>query len=600
MSLRTFTAGSAEEAYAQARKAFGPDACIFSTRSFRPGPWLLRWLRAPVYEVVAGAATLRPDPAPGSLLAGRPTPGARPALTPSRTFLPSSLGLAGGYGAQVPPGLGQGGNPPAAPGSGGSPSGAYPSPAPAAVRPDLDPRSPRGAPPSGPGPVGDRPPSMPGYPFPGPSPQAGPEYGFRSVAVGAVGAAGATGPGPVPPGSPGSGLGCGPHPAAFPGAATPPALGPVPAPGPGPDSAAQAPAGPELREVERSVAALKRQVDELAQLKGLLQTVLARTGQLEPAPVPAGALETLSRMPPPARLPEAFEGLCGGLKASGLETRIRAMVRDAVRTALSPAELADPEKVYRAAVDGLAELLRVGPPIDPRRGPEGPRIVVLVGPTGVGKTTTLAKLGAILGLEGKGRVAFVTLDTYRLAAPDQLKQYADIIEVPIKVAFRPEDLRSALRTFTNHDVVLVDTVGRSHRNEEDLAELSRFMGELPGAEVLLVVSATTKDEDLTAICRAFRPLGVAGAVVTKLDETSCYGGVVNLLVGERLPVHYMTTGQAVPNDIQAADARALAALAMPRPPAQERAGSSEREATSRAPSSEPAADEDPEPGEQAA
>jgi len=177
---------------------------------------------------------------------------------------------------------------------------------------------------------------------------------------------------------------------------------------------------------------------------------------------------------------------------------------------------------------------------------------VLIGPTGVGKTTTIAKLAANFALVAGKNVGLITVDTYRIAAVDQLKAYADIIGVPIRIAYSPQDLTDALRAMEDRDLVLIDTAGRSHRNRMQMAELKTFLDGID-AEIHLVVSATTKDRDLSDIIHAFSGIDVDRLIVTKLDETSGFGILFQATNKTRAPIAFITTGQSVPEDIEVAE-----------------------------------------------
>ncbi len=179
------------------------------------------------------------------------------------------------------------------------------------------------------------------------------------------------------------------------------------------------------------------------------------------------------------------------------------------------------------------------------------KVVVMVGPTGVGKTTTIAKLAANYSLIGNKKVGLITIDTYRIAAVDQLKTYADIINVPLKVAYTVGELKQALDSFHNMDLVLIDTSGRSHLNLMQMSELHAALKQI-NAKIYLVLSAATKSQDLTAIINAFKVLGIDSIIITKLDETQSYGILIQAANYGKAPISFITNGQSVPDDIQVA------------------------------------------------
>ncbi|HTN75595.1 MAG TPA: flagellar biosynthesis protein FlhF [Pirellulaceae bacterium] len=186
------------------------------------------------------------------------------------------------------------------------------------------------------------------------------------------------------------------------------------------------------------------------------------------------------------------------------------------------------------------------------------RIVALIGPTGVGKTTTIAKLAANFGLRQRRRVGLITVDTYRIAAVEQLRTYADIIDVPMEVVASQRDMREAIRRMSHLDLLLIDTAGRSPRDEIKLQELRSILQEAQPDEVHLVLSATASASSLVKSAQQFAGVGSTGLVLTKLDEAHGLGNLLPVLRSARLPLSYVTHGQNVPDDIAPADRRRLA------------------------------------------
>ncbi|MBP7652022.1 flagellar biosynthesis protein FlhF [Candidatus Dependentiae bacterium] len=188
-----------------------------------------------------------------------------------------------------------------------------------------------------------------------------------------------------------------------------------------------------------------------------------------------------------------------------------------------------------------------------------PYILTLIGPTGVGKTTTVAKLGANFSLIYGRKVGFITIDTYRLAAVEQLQKYAEILETPVKVIFKPEDFDKTLNDFNDMEIIIVDTAGRSPKDEEQMLELAKFV-EGAGAELetCLVIQATTKYSDIEDIIHKFRNVGFKKLIITKIDETITFGPILNIVDKHKLKIVYVTTGQDVPDDIEYFDPAKLA------------------------------------------
>jgi flagellar biosynthesis protein FlhF len=192
------------------------------------------------------------------------------------------------------------------------------------------------------------------------------------------------------------------------------------------------------------------------------------------------------------------------------------------------------------------------------------KVVFFVGPTGVGKTTTIAKIASKFKLNEHKKVAFITSDTYRIAAVEQLNTYANILDVPVRVVYTQEEIKRALEEFEDYDLILVDTAGRSHKNTEqknavvDLYKSIQTEDSDVECEAYLVLSVTTKYRDLVSIAKAYESLGEYKLLFTKLDETGTLGNILNikLLTGAKLS--YTTAGQKVPDDIETINVQRLA------------------------------------------
>ena len=194
----------------------------------------------------------------------------------------------------------------------------------------------------------------------------------------------------------------------------------------------------------------------------------------------------------------------------------------------------------------------------------GKTIVFFLGPTGVGKTTTIAKLASEFKLNRGIQVAMITADTYRIAAVEQLNTYAGILDVPVSVIFSPDELIDAINKYSEYDLILVDTAGRSHRNAEQLSEVKQLITATQEAglgvniEKYLVLSATTKYKDLLNITEAYKDIDNFRLLFTKLDETNAYGNILNIRVHTGAPLSYVTSGQAVPEDISVVNVQEMA------------------------------------------
>ncbi len=180
-----------------------------------------------------------------------------------------------------------------------------------------------------------------------------------------------------------------------------------------------------------------------------------------------------------------------------------------------------------------------------------PKIIFFIGPTGVGKTTSIAKLTAEFSLRKNKKVGLITADTYRIAAIEQLRTYAEILSVPLKVVYSPEELQVGIEAFDDKDFIFIDTAGRSHKNEEHLEELEDMLKMFPQKKVYLVLSATTKFTDIISIVKRYTKLCHDYSILmTKTDETASAGTIVNLKYFTQRSLSYVSFGQNVPDDIE--------------------------------------------------
>jgi flagellar biosynthesis protein FlhF len=231
-----------------------------------------------------------------------------------------------------------------------------------------------------------------------------------------------------------------------------------------------------------------------------------------------------------------------------------------VADSLEPDQLGRSSAIQSALCEAVAECIPIAPPIRAVVGTR--RVVALVGPTGVGKTTTVAKLAANLKLVHGIRVGLVTVDTYRIAAVEQLKTYAEIIDLPLSVANDPGEMRQAIDDLGAVEMVFIDTAGRSPRDEVKIRELGDFMTQARPDEVHLVLSAGAGQRSLRSAVERFAQVRADRLILTKLDEAEGYGAVLGVLGQANRPLSYLTTGQAVPDDIEPADRVRLARLVL--------------------------------------
>lgn len=191
---------------------------------------------------------------------------------------------------------------------------------------------------------------------------------------------------------------------------------------------------------------------------------------------------------------------------------------------------------------------------------KGPKLIFLIGPTGVGKTTTIAKIASKLHIDNKKPIALLTADTYRIAATDQLRTYANILGVPIKVVFSANEIADAIEEFHDCEYILVDTAGHSPYNEEQKSDMKKFIhcaDDKVEKEVFLVLSATTKYRDLAQIVDSYANIVDYKLIFTKIDETTTLGNILNIKLHTNADLSYITCGQSVPDDIEVINAQKI-------------------------------------------
>lgn len=205
-------------------------------------------------------------------------------------------------------------------------------------------------------------------------------------------------------------------------------------------------------------------------------------------------------------------------------------------------------------------ILKLGQPRGIQVEGKKPKIIFFIGPTGVGKTTTIAKIASKYKVDYGKKVAFMTADTYRIAATEQLRVYANILDVPMSIIYSAEEMNQAIERVNEYDLVFVDTAGFSHKNEgqrEDMKRLMDGLDEQYEKEVYLVVSATTKYRDLLEIADIYKEIADYKLIFTKLDETTTYGNILNIKLYSGAELSYMSAGQNVPDDIERFDTQKI-------------------------------------------
>ena len=259
-------------------------------------------------------------------------------------------------------------------------------------------------------------------------------------------------------------------------------------------------------------------------------------------------------------LPETLFQLFTDLIEADLNEDVARELVERVRNEASNEELAD-RMLIKARVARMIEgEVPIAGPISVAPGRS--RLVALVGPTGVGKTTTIAKLAAHYRLKQKHNVGLITVDTYRIAAVEQLRTYAEIIDLPMQVVSSPREMREAVRRMRGQDLILLDTAGRSPRDDIKIRELKAFLTEAGADEVHLVLSAVTAARTLEQTAQRFAAVGTTRLILSKLDEASSLGNLLPLVRSAKLPLSYLTNGQNVPDDIETAAAGRVARLVL--------------------------------------
>lgn len=310
----------------------------------------------------------------------------------------------------------------------------------------------------------------------------------------------------------------------------------------------------ELKEILRAVgdrgrgqardeASISQIRSEMAEMRQMLHMLSAQSAGLRDA-----------------NFPENLVVLYQQLLFNGMEEKFaRRLIEECART-IPPKDLEDFPYVKIFLARMLMKIVRVTGGIEADPGRQ--KVVALAGPTGVGKTTTVAKLASEQLLKHHRQVALITVDTFRIAAVEQLKVYAKIMGVPIAVVNDKTELQQAMQNFSSKDVVFVDTGGRSQRDDLQMSELYSLFGNgsEPSIDVLLTLAATTKDSDLTEITRKFGEIPLKAVAFTKLDESTQYGSIFNHSIRFKLPVAYLTTGQKVPEDLEVATKERLVDL----------------------------------------
>ena len=258
-----------------------------------------------------------------------------------------------------------------------------------------------------------------------------------------------------------------------------------------------------------------------------------------------------------ADVPPELLGLHTNLLGQDLPESIATELIREVKSSLSEKDIENGTLVRRALVDRIARRIAVAECDLAAKKAGRAKVIAVIGPTGAGKTTTIAKLAATYKLRDKKRVGLITVDTYRIAAVDQLRTYADIIEVPLRTVLTAGELHQAIHAMRDLDVVLIDTAGRSQKDHVRLSQLRGFLTAAAADEVHLVVSAIANPSVVRSTLERFLPLGANRVIISKVDEAETFGMILNVAT-RKVALSYITTGQDVPDDLAPARAQQLA------------------------------------------
>lgn len=311
--------------------------------------------------------------------------------------------------------------------------------------------------------------------------------------------------------------------------------------------------------IRQTVAAVREDMRPEPEVRMVAPPASAETGRLSAEMREVKAL--LAKLVQKQASPDAAcaEGVLADRYLAMVQQEVAEELAQKLVAQAREAESGSEDEVLRSA---LASVLPVAPEASVPTRTKGPRVIALVGPTGVGKTTTLAKLAARYRLTEGKRVVLATIDTYRIAAVDQLRTYAEILGLELEVIQRVEQVDRVLADHSDADVVLIDTAGRSPRDGARLTDLGRFLERAKPEETHLVLSATSSERTMRDVNLRFSVLEPTHVIFTKVDEAICFGGLINVLTDLGRPLSFITTGQEVPNDIEPGTAARLASLVL--------------------------------------
>ncbi len=291
------------------------------------------------------------------------------------------------------------------------------------------------------------------------------------------------------------------------------------------------PEKPKTQKQEVAQEPLAKETD--ADLKSLLFTLLSQTDRAKALGLRDHQIELYKK-----------------IVDNGVSERITAKVFEKINAGALLGKKSDRINDNISARKLLGKIVKCSGPVKLNSG--YPKVVALVGPTGVGKTTTIAKLAADFSIRQKKKVALISLDTYRIGAADQLRVYGDIMRIPVEVASNGREYRKLLNKFSDMDIIFVDTMGKCHKDATYATRLNEVLRKSGPVEIHLALSASLQERVLEETFNQFSPLKINKILFTKLDEGLTFGSLINLALHTQLPLSYFTDGQRVPEDIETA------------------------------------------------
>ncbi|MBI3579199.1 MAG: flagellar biosynthesis protein FlhF [Ignavibacteriales bacterium] len=260
-------------------------------------------------------------------------------------------------------------------------------------------------------------------------------------------------------------------------------------------------------------------------------------------------------------LPPVLQEAYAHLLEQDIQEHLAVNLVQTVYERIRPEHRDNRKQTERELLSNIAKLIQIPhAPLTKDINNRKPTVVALIGPTGVGKTTTIAKLSSVNKLLTHKDVALISADTYRIGAIEQLRTFAAIANIPMEVVYEPSEVQQAIEKFKSKDIVFLDTVGRSQRSTDDIADLKEFLQAAQPDEIHLVLNPSASFKALSEIVKKFKPLNPNRLLFAKLDEAPTFGSILNVLHEHRLPVSYVTNGQMVPDDILIAESSQLASM----------------------------------------